>query len=113
MLIKNNSQKIIGFGKEALLPDKTLEIADSYKNNAIFQIFVKKGDITVIEEKASQGADNTSTDKGSSNPPAAKPTAEEIKVCSKKDDYIKLAEKYGIDVNDSMTVKEIKAALEA
>lgn len=113
MLVKNNSQKIIGFGKEALLPGKSLEIADSYKNNAVFKTFVKKGDIAVIEAETPKTTTNNAADNGSSNPPADKPTAEEIKACSKKDDYIKLAEKYGIDVNDSMTVKEIKAALEA
>ncbi len=98
MIIKNKSQKIIGFGEDALLPGKTLDVSDNYKNNPIFKSYLKNGDVEIVKK-------DTSDNK--------KPSKSAIKKAKTREDLIALAEKFNIEINDTMTDEEIVAALEA
>ena len=101
MTIKNKSQKIIGFGEDALLPGGTLDVSDNYKNNPVFKSYLKKGEVEVVKKKTTNTSDNK------------KPSKSAIEKAKTREDLIALAEKHNIEINDSMTDEEIKAALEA
>lgn len=50
MIIKNNSQKVIGIGTTSILPDQTAECPKGYENNPIVQKFISEGTFTVVKE---------------------------------------------------------------
>lgn len=53
MKIKNTGTTIISVGKNAILPDETVEVAATgYENNAALNFLVKSGNLSIVKEKA-------------------------------------------------------------
>ena len=78
MKITNKSGKIIGIGKELLLPGQTIEVEDAFDNNSTVKAFADMGFIAV-EKEAVEKADTDTVKTPKTKKAKVTAEAEEVK----------------------------------
>jgi len=94
MLLKNNSNKIIGILQTSILPEETAECPEGYEKNPVIKRYIAKGVLTIVDgqpEKAPEASgDSGENDNGD---PAGKQLEEMT-----EGELTKYAVEHGIDV---------------